>query len=70
MAKERERVCVFYQHEGGCLKGREGTFRDYCQTCDKYIPLKGAKPVRKNLKKQKLVDARNREIKREMKGWE
>lgn len=70
MAKERERVCVFYQHEGGCLKGREGTFRDYCQTCDKYIPLKGAKPVRKNLKKQKLADARNRETRREMKGWD
>ena len=70
MAKERERVCIYYQCEGGCLKGREGTFRDYCQTCDKYAPLKGAKPARKNLKKQKLADARNREIKREMKGWD
>ena len=47
MAKDRERVCQYYECEGKCKKGRAGTFRDACQTCNKYNALKGARPKRK-----------------------
>lgn len=63
MAKDRERPCEFYQYEGCCSKGREGTFRKACQTCDKYHAKPGAEPARKNLKREKreraAADRRN-----------
>ena len=48
--KDREVRCIYYDYEGSCLKGREGTFWDACQTCNKYKPVKGGAPARKNLK--------------------
>lgn len=47
MAKDREVVCKYYECEGKCKKGREGTFRHYCQKCNKYDPIKGREPARK-----------------------
>lgn len=58
MAKDREIVCQYYEHEGKCSKGRKGTFRHKCQTCDKYNPKKHTRPARKNLKKNKLEKIR------------
>lgn len=54
MAKDRERVCQYYECEGKCKKGRAGTFRDTCQTCNKYNALKGARPKRTDNRKKKL----------------
>ena len=54
MAKDRERVCQYYECEGKCKKGRAGTFRDVCQTCDKYNALKGARPKRTDNRRKKL----------------
>lgn len=62
MAKDREIVCMYYQCEGVCLKGREGTFRHYCQTCKKYAPLKGHKPARKNNKRRQVAEDRLRDL--------
>lgn len=63
MARDREVACKSYICEGNCSKGREGTFRDYCQVCNKYDPIKGGRPARKNLKREKrekfLNDRRN-----------
>lgn len=33
MAKTRERQCIYYEYEGKCSKGREGTFLKQCQIC-------------------------------------
>ena len=52
MAKDREIVCKYYECEGKCKKGREGTFRHYCQKCNKYDPIKGREPARKNLRRE------------------
>lgn len=61
--KDREIACKSYVCEGNCSKGREGTFRSYCQTCNKYDPIKGGRPARKNLRREKrekfLNDRRN-----------
>ena len=59
--KDREIVCLFYNYEGNCSKGREGTFNHKCQTCDKYTPKPGARPRRKDLRKNKkyIKDKRN-----------
>ena len=54
MAKDRYVACYYYIAEGKCKKGREGTFYKKCQTCDKYLPVKGGRPAKKNLKKEKL----------------
>ena len=63
MAKDREIACEFYVCEGECTKGKEGTFRKACQTCQVYKPIKGGQPARKNLKKEKtekfMKDKRN-----------
>lgn len=58
MAKDREIACKYYECEGTCVKGREGTFYHYCQRCDKYDPVKRRRPPRKNLKKEKLEKLR------------
>ena len=61
--KDREIACEFYEHEGCCTKGREGTFRKQCQICDIYKPVRGGQPARKNLKNEKkekfMKDRRN-----------
>jgi len=54
MARDREIQCMFYEYEGSCKKGRAGTFRDQCQTCNLYNPKRGSSPARPNLKRQKL----------------
>jgi hypothetical protein len=63
MAKDREVACESYVCEGECKKGKPGTFRNYCQTCKAYRPIKGGLPARRNLKKEKtekfLKDKRN-----------
>ena len=63
MAKDREIACENYICEGECKKGKPGTFRKHCQTCDSYKPVRGGVPARKNLKKEKtekfLNDKRN-----------
>ena len=57
MAKTREIACKYYKFEGGCEKGRKGTFYKYCQKCDWYIPVKFGTPARKDLRRQKKEDA-------------
>ena len=63
MAKDREIACKYYICEGNCSEGREGTFRNQCQRCDKYDPVRGGQPARRNLKREKnekfLKDKRN-----------
>lgn len=63
MARDREIVCKSYICEGQCKKGRAGTFRNQCQTCDKYDPVKGALPARRDLRQKKndkfMKDKRN-----------
>ena len=53
MARDREIACESYVCEGNCSKGREGTFRKYCQTCNKYRPIPGGRPASPNLKHEK-----------------
>lgn len=59
--KEREIACQYYQFEKSCSIGKEGTFWKSCQHCSKYVPIKGGKPARKNLKKEKIQKAIDRE---------
>ena len=54
MARDREIVCVYYEYEGKCSKGREGTFRKACQHCSLYAYLKGGKPARVDNRRRKL----------------
>lgn len=63
MARDREIACEFYQCEGSCTKGRAGTFRVQCQTCNKYSPIKGGALSRPNLRRKKMEDIRKREEK-------
>lgn len=53
MAKDREITCIHYKYEGCCDLGHEGTFRKACQKCKQYKALKGGKPARRNLKREK-----------------
>ncbi len=69
MSQSREVACIFYEHEGSCTKGREGTFRKTCQTCNKYKPKKGGTPARKNLKKQKTEEVIKRDMQRMMEEY-
>lgn len=61
MAKERNVACQYYTHEGGCLKGKAGTFYGVCQTCKKYAPQKGGNPAQKNNKRRMLEKAKERD---------
>jgi len=67
--KDRNIICEFYMYEGGCSKDREGTFKKYCQTCQMYKAKRGAAPARKNLKRQKLDDAKNKDFRNMMKDY-
>ena len=53
MGRSREIACKNYICEGNCSKGREGTFRKRCQTCNLYFPIKGGRPSRKDNRRQK-----------------
>ena len=59
MARDRERACIYYAHEGECLKGHEGTFRDSCQICKEYTPKKGGRSKRKDLRREKNIKWKN-----------
>lgn len=63
MAKDRELICKYYSYAGGpCDKrGISVHFKDECQTCNKYCPVKGAKPARKNTKKERIEKAKQRD---------
>lgn len=61
MAKTREVACQYYINEGNCSKGRSGTFRDQCQTCNLYSHKIGGKPARLNLRRKKLEKIRKME---------
>lgn len=52
--KDREVACQFYICEGNCSKGKEGTFRKACQTCNKYNPIKGGRPARVDNRRKKM----------------
>ena len=52
--KTREIQCKFYEYEGQCSKGREGTFRKACQHCSKYLPKRGTAPARVDNRRKKL----------------
>lgn len=67
--QDREVSCIYYEFERKCSKGREGTFRDACQTCKKYKPRKGGAPARKNLKKKKVEKIKEHDIKRMMQEY-
>ena len=69
MAQDREIVCIYYRYEGGCEKGREGTFRNACQTCNKYKAKKGKAPARTNLKKKKMEKIKERDIKQMLRDY-
>lgn len=65
MARDRELACKSYICEGNCSKGRGGRFRKDCQTCDKYDPIRGSQPARKNLKREK-----NEKFQKDRRNWE
>ncbi len=50
MAKFRETPCIYYICKGECEKGRDASYKGYCQKCDKYTPR--AKMKHKNRKKE------------------
>ena len=60
--KDREIVCSFYEYEGCCSKGREGTFRKACQTCGKYRPIRGGRPARTDNRRAKREKISKREM--------
>lgn len=62
MAKDREVACKSYVCEGNCSKGREGTFRKQCQTCNLYFPISGGRPARKDNRKQKNERRNKKEL--------
>ena len=59
--KDREIVCIFYEHEGQCSKGREGTFLKQCQICNLYRAKAGAAPRRTDNRRKKLEKINKRE---------
>ena len=54
MAKDRERICQYYTYAGGpCDKrGISVHFKEECQTCKYYNPLKNARPARVDNRKK------------------
>lgn len=67
--QDREIMCIYYDYEGGCAKGRDGTFYKKCQTCDLYSPRKRTAPNRKDLKKEKLRKQKERDFKRNLRDY-
>ncbi len=66
---EREMACIYYMYEGGCSKGKKGTFRDACQICKKYKPRTGGVPTRANLKKKKMEKIKERDIRQILRDY-
>jgi hypothetical protein len=60
--KDRTIACIYYAAEGQCAEGREGTFWRACQHCDNYQPIAGGRPARKNLKKEKQIEQKKRDL--------
>ena len=60
---DRLEPCKYYSCEGNCSKGREGTFKKYCQRCKKYVPR--ARVKHPNEKKQKLNKIKEKEVRKE-----
>lgn len=62
--KDRERVCQFYSYAGGpCDKrGISVYFREECQTCKFYNPIKGARPARRDRRQEKRDKINKREM--------
>lgn len=56
--KDRTQLCEFYAAEGHCRIGKEGTLWKSCVHCQKYVPMRGRQPIRKNLRRQKIEQAR------------
>ena len=58
MAKDRERVCIFYTWEGGPWdkRGISVHFCDECQTCKYWNPRKNGKPACIDLRRKKEKD--------------
>ena len=63
MAKTREIVCINYICAHKCKLGKDADFYGLCQTCNKYYPLKGAKPARTDNRKRKLEKIKKRDLK-------
>ena len=63
MSKDRQDVCKYYENEGNCSKGREGTMKNYCQRCDKYDPRARMKHL--NKKKTELGKIKDKEFRNE-----
>lgn len=66
---EREVACIYYMYEGGCSKGKKGTFRDACQICKKYKARTGSAPARANLKKKKMEKIKERDIRQMLRDY-
>ena len=69
MAKDRKFVCEYYYYNGGCAKGKNASFRGYCQRCQLYKAKKGAAPAFKNLKREKEKDYQDRDFKQRLKEF-
>lgn len=68
--KDRNVICQYYNFEGSCEKGREGTFLHACQKCRLYSAKRGYAPAtRKNLKKRKIEEQRDRDFNSMMKEY-
>lgn len=61
--KDREIACKYYVCEGECKKGRAGTFRKQCQTCNLWDPVKGGRPARINTREKKKQDILKKDLK-------
>lgn len=61
MAKERTIVCEYYEYEGKCSKGREGTFHKQCQKCSKYVKKAGARPYRTDERRRRMEKIQRKE---------
>ena len=63
MARDRERACIFYTYEGGPCKRRgiSAHFREECQTCKYWKPIKGGRPARTDNRRKKMERIQRKE---------
>lgn len=59
--RDREIICAYYVRRGECAKGRKAEHYKICQSCSKYLPLKGAKPARVDRRREKLAKIQKKE---------
>ena len=57
MARYRETPCKFYICFGQCIKGRDASYKGYCQKCNKYEAR--AREKHRN-KKKDIIDKEKR----------